>query len=64
MRMSLVDEMNVLILDTMAESEMGKILKRLQKSDILLLEEIQRQGVLTEYWIRKPENEKIQGSPY
>lgn len=58
MRMSLVDEMNVLILDTMAESDMGKILKRLQKSDILLLEEIQRQGVLTEYWIRKPENEK------
>lgn len=59
MRQSLVDELDTLIMDKMAESETERTIKRMNKDDINLLEIIQQKSLLSYDFFRKEENEHL-----
>jgi hypothetical protein len=55
-RMSLVDELNVLIRDKIAETETDRTIKRMNNDDINLLEIVQQRGLLPYTFFRDSEN--------
>jgi hypothetical protein len=59
MRMALVDELNVLVHDAIAETEVEKILKRSTPKDMELLETLNLRGPVSRDFLDKPDNAEL-----
>lgn len=59
MRMALVDELNVLVHDAIAETEIEKLLKRIMPQDIELLEILKLKGSVPRDFLDKPDNAEL-----
>jgi hypothetical protein len=57
-RMSLVDELEQLVKDSMAESQILSTIKRMQQIDFDFLELLHSKGTVTNDWINEEENRK------
>lgn len=59
MRMALVDELDVLIQDAIAETETDKVIKRSTPKDIELLETINLKGMVSKDWFSSPDRAEL-----
>ena len=59
MRMALVDELNVLVQDAIAETEVDKIIKRSTPKDMELLETINLRGPISKDWLNNPDRAEL-----